>query len=556
LAAVLFAVGYEAFEVSEMIASPFRLIRGTGDHSINGADAVRMIEEGALFSHDPLVRWIDRKIRERLSDGGNLPNRPVTFRDLAERSPQPINCFVFSSNDEKGLIVRGFAHGGKGVKFVDRSDDYSVATAVVASLAIPFVFDPPSDLSAAYLDGGLNSNFPIAATQRSLAACGVEANIVGVAIEDEGGEVSAKGVSRTLASVLKALTTARDSQDVDDLSRRKRLLVLGAGPVSTLDFHVASDGQAAMVEHAWAKTASFALDHLVKAHGGLENIPALERPLHRSTGRPDWPILFRTIEAQISSSKSKLQAIDVSSGKPSWIRIFGKAAIALVLARYWFVVVLVCLGMVVLTVYIWNELDSRVDADVLEREFVSRDIVDQEYLRRDHVEAEYVPRSELLALRNQSAQSFRSNMLLQTLLADVGRRTSEFFRELPMNACRPDLKHLVSPRSRAELLAYLGGPGVESRGLAALAFASCSQSLDDAYHLAKTLREVELEETRRDFVSALCRILVASDDYSSLDVPWLRTQLRELSQYVRSRADRVVADMLDAVDVEALIARL
>lgn len=118
-------------------------------------------------------------------------------------------------------------------------DDFSVARAVRASSAIPFVFEPVRVRGATWVDGGLLSNFPIQLFDRS------DADPLwptfGIRLSARPGIPPTHPVHGPFALGFAALETLISNQDtayLDDPCTVRRTIFVPAGEISAIDFDI------------------------------------------------------------------------------------------------------------------------------------------------------------------------------------------------------------------------------------------------------------------------------------------------------------------------------
>lgn len=116
----------------------------------NQRQLARLETDGGLLNTARLEQWLDEQLRMKLT--GTDPdfepsgaNGEVTFRDL----PLPLK-----------VIAADVAH--RRIRVFTMPDDaqFVVASAVGASIGIPFIFIPKTDNGERFVDGGIMSNFP------------------------------------------------------------------------------------------------------------------------------------------------------------------------------------------------------------------------------------------------------------------------------------------------------------------------------------------------------------------------------------------------------------
>lgn len=121
-------------------------------------------------------------------------------------------------------------------------DEFSVARAVRASSAIPFVFEPVLVRGATWVDGGLLSNFPIQLFDRS------DADPLwptfGIRLSARPGIPPTHPVHGPFALGFAALETLISNQDtayLDDPCTVRRTVFVPAGEISAIDFDITAD---------------------------------------------------------------------------------------------------------------------------------------------------------------------------------------------------------------------------------------------------------------------------------------------------------------------------
>lgn len=158
-------------------------------------------------------------------------------------------------------------------------DGFSVARAVHASSAIPFVFEPVRVGGATWVDGGLLSNFPVELFDRPDGQ--PQWPTFGIRLSVRPGIPPTHAVHGPVSLGIAAIETLVSNQDnayIDDPCTVRRTIFVPAGDVSPIDFGITPEQRDALYQaglqagQAFLKTWNYA-DYL-KACGGPERSPS------------------------------------------------------------------------------------------------------------------------------------------------------------------------------------------------------------------------------------------------------------------------------------------
>ncbi|GJO58390.1 membrane protein [Mycobacterium marinum] len=126
-------------------------------------------------------------------------------------------------------------------------DEFSVARAVHASSAIPFVFEPVRVRGATWVDGGLLSNFPVALFDRADGE--PRWPTFGIRLSARPGIPPTRPVHGPVSLGIAAIETLVSNQDnayIDDLCTVQRTIFVPADGVSPIDFDITSEQRDAL----------------------------------------------------------------------------------------------------------------------------------------------------------------------------------------------------------------------------------------------------------------------------------------------------------------------
>ncbi|QUR67880.1 patatin-like phospholipase family protein [Mycobacterium spongiae] len=128
-------------------------------------------------------------------------------------------------------------------------DDFSVARAVHASAAIPFVFEPVRVRGATWVDGGLLSNFPVALFDR------IDGKprwpTFGIRLSARPGIPPTRPVHGPVSLGIAAIETLLSNQDnayIDDPCTVRRTIFVPAQDVSPIDFDITEEQREALYQ--------------------------------------------------------------------------------------------------------------------------------------------------------------------------------------------------------------------------------------------------------------------------------------------------------------------
>ncbi len=126
-------------------------------------------------------------------------------------------------------------------------DDFSVARAVHASSAIPFVFEPVRVAGATWVDGALLSNFPVGLFDRSDG--GPEWPTFGIRLSSRPGIPPTHPVHGPVSLGIAAIETLVSNQDnayIDDPCTVRRTIFVPADAISPIDFDITAEQREAL----------------------------------------------------------------------------------------------------------------------------------------------------------------------------------------------------------------------------------------------------------------------------------------------------------------------
>jgi NTE family protein len=126
-------------------------------------------------------------------------------------------------------------------------DDFSVARAVHASAAIPFVFEPVRVGNATWVDGGLLSNFPVQLFDRAEPRWPT----FGIRLSARPGIPPTHPVHGPVSLGIAAIETLVSNQDnsyIDDPCTVRRTIFVPAEGVSPIDFDITAEQREALYQ--------------------------------------------------------------------------------------------------------------------------------------------------------------------------------------------------------------------------------------------------------------------------------------------------------------------
>lgn len=137
-------------------------------------------------------------------------------------------------------------------------DDFSVARAVHASSAIPFVFEPVRVRGATWVDGGLLSNFPVALFDRTDAE--PRWPTFGIRLSARPGTPPTRPVQGPVSLGIAAIETLVSNQDnayIDDPCTVRRTIFVPAHDVSPIDFDITAEQREALYQRGFQAGQKF-----------------------------------------------------------------------------------------------------------------------------------------------------------------------------------------------------------------------------------------------------------------------------------------------------------
>ncbi len=137
-------------------------------------------------------------------------------------------------------------------------DDFSVARAVHASSAIPFVFEPVRVRGATWVDGGLLSNFPVALFDRTDAE--PRWPTFGIRLSARPGIPPTRPVQGPVSLGIAAIETLVSNQDnayIDDPCTVRRTIFVPAHDVSPIDFDITAEQREALYQRGFQAGQKF-----------------------------------------------------------------------------------------------------------------------------------------------------------------------------------------------------------------------------------------------------------------------------------------------------------
>ncbi|MBW0016879.1 MAG: patatin-like phospholipase family protein [Mycobacterium sp.] len=181
-----------------------------------------------------------------------------TFADLrtGEASEQFAWSLVVTASDlgRRRLVRIPWDLGSYGID----PDGFSVARAVHASSAIPFVFEPVRVGGATWVDGGLLSNFPVELFDRSDG--NPQWPTFGIRLSARPGIPPTHPVHGPVSLGLAAIETLVSNQDnsyIDDPCTVRRTMFVPAEDVSPIDFNISTQQREALYQRGLAAGQAF-----------------------------------------------------------------------------------------------------------------------------------------------------------------------------------------------------------------------------------------------------------------------------------------------------------
>jgi NTE family protein len=135
-------------------------------------------------------------------------------------------------------------------------DEFSVARAVHASSAIPFVFEPVRVGGATWVDGGLLSNFPVELFDRAAPRWPT----FGIRLSARPGIPPTRPVHGPVSLGIAAIETLVSNQDnayIDDPCTVRRTIFVPADTVSPIDFDITTEERDALYQRGWQAGQEF-----------------------------------------------------------------------------------------------------------------------------------------------------------------------------------------------------------------------------------------------------------------------------------------------------------
>jgi NTE family protein len=135
-------------------------------------------------------------------------------------------------------------------------DEFSVARAVHASSAIPFVFEPVRVGGATWVDGGLLSNFPVELFDRAAPRWPT----FGIRLSARPGIPPTRPVHGPVSLGIAAIETLVSNQDnayIDDPCTVRRTIFVPADTVSPIDFDITTAERDALYQRGWQAGQEF-----------------------------------------------------------------------------------------------------------------------------------------------------------------------------------------------------------------------------------------------------------------------------------------------------------
>lgn len=254
IAAALLAAGYSAVELDPIFKE--KRLTDFFDAKFYQWPGNLLFRKG-LFSAQTLNNWLEGLISKKLD---LYQGTPIRLEQL-----QPRHCTIYA--------VR------KGVDFLDfdshspETKTKSVAHAVRASMAIPYVFQPQTDSEERVFDGGLRHNYPLLAFLNKYNKDG-KMNFLGLYL---GPKVHRhKLPSRfVLRDILEYFLSGNDEQALREYPNKT--IIIDPSPISTLRFNLTRDEK----EFLLATGRAAALNFVVKQ----SDIPETKKPSLESVQR-------------------------------------------------------------------------------------------------------------------------------------------------------------------------------------------------------------------------------------------------------------------------------
>ena len=245
-----------------IVASLVAALQVAGEPLTRLADVMRGIDyrkflDGRLIGRVPLIggglslllsdgvyrgAYLERLLTGLLADLGVR-----TFGDLrtGEEPEQFAWSLVVTASDlsRRRLVRIPWDLGSYGID----PDSFSVARAVHASSAIPYVFEPVRVAGATWVDGGLLSDFPVQLFDRSDPRWPT----FGIRLSARPGIPPTHPVHGPVSLGLAAMETLMSNQDnayIDDPCTVRRTIFVPADDVSPIDFDITAEQREALYQ--------------------------------------------------------------------------------------------------------------------------------------------------------------------------------------------------------------------------------------------------------------------------------------------------------------------
>ena len=172
-------------------------------------------------------------------------------------------------------------------------DEFSVAHAVRASSAVPFVLQPVRVSGSTWVDGGLLSNFPVELFDRTDGEA-PRWPTFGIRLAARAGRPPTHTVRGPLSLAFAALETLISDQDsayIDDPCTVRRTIFVPAQSVGTLDFDITEEERQALYDRGLQAAQHFLeawnySDYLMACRGGPAPAPSPTAPSAQVSRRP------------------------------------------------------------------------------------------------------------------------------------------------------------------------------------------------------------------------------------------------------------------------------
>jgi NTE family protein len=225
----------------------------------------RLNADKGLYEAEPLRKFLEEKVRKKLSYSSQLP---LSFKKIWELTGKDLKVLAADVTNRRPVVFSR-----------DTTPDFSVIDAVRASMCYPFVFRPVPYASSVLADGGLASNLPVFLFESERFANRHAQVIAFDLVSDDTTRQASRGLLQYAGDLL---NTALDASEVlvrDLLDGVHYIPIKVDASIHAMDFKISRDRRIGLANAGTSQTLMYYnASPLSKARGSVEQVQARYGP--------------------------------------------------------------------------------------------------------------------------------------------------------------------------------------------------------------------------------------------------------------------------------------